>query len=389
MQSFGVPQGMRDILVDESRKRTVLQERLLHYMQSCGFDRIETPLFEYYELFSGDTSPVDDESTIKVVDRDGRVVVLRPDMTIPTVRVVATKLKGQPRPLKLFYMGNVYRAGKKSRVAGREFSQVGAEIYGSSSKWLDLEIISMTKESFRVAGVSDFKIDIGHIGIIKGVFQELALSEETEAYIIDLINKKNLVELEAAVAALTIDKRHKDIICKLPLFFGRPEDVFKEIKGIIINETVKESADYLFEVCEKCREMGLGSKLMIDLGMTGNMKYYTGMIFKSYAQGTSEVVISGGRYDDLLGELGVNTTAAGFAIYIDSMIEAAAAENMEQQRGRRILVIFNENRFLEALKYSEDCRKKGIIVNLVQCGDVSDPEKYCREYDYDEVLNLE
>jgi ATP phosphoribosyltransferase regulatory subunit len=388
MQSFGVPQGMRDILVDESRKRTVLQERLLHYMQSCGFNRIETPLFEYYEMFSGDTSPVDDESTIKVIDRDGRVVVLRPDMTIPTVRVVATKLKGQPKPLKLLYMGNVYRAGKKSRVAGKEFSQVGAEIYGSSGKWLDLEIIGMAKESFRVAGVLDYTIDIGHIGIIKGIFQELALSEEKEATIIDLINKKNLVELEAEVAALTIDNRYKDIICKLPLFFGKPEEVFKEIDEIIINDTVRESADYLFEVCEKCKAMGLGSKLMIDLGMTGNMKYYTGLIFKSYAQGTTEVVISGGRYDDLLGELGVNTTAAGFAIYIDSMIEAAAAENMEQQRERRVLVIFSESRFIEALKYSEDCRRDGITVNLINYIDVLDPEQYGRQYGYDEILNF-
>jgi ATP phosphoribosyltransferase regulatory subunit len=246
----------------------------------------------------------------------------------------------------------------------------------------------MAKESFRVAGVLDYTIDIGHIGIIKGIFQELALSEEKEACIIDLINKKNLVELEAEVAVLTIDNRYKDIICKLPLFFGKPEEVFKEIDEIIINETVRESADYLFEVCEKCKAMGLGSKLMIDLGMTGNMKYYTGLIFKSYAQGTTEVVISGGRYDDLLGELGVNTTAAGFAIYIDSMIEAAAAENMEQQRERRVLVIFSESRFIEALKYSEDCRRDGITVNLINYIDVLDPEQYGRQYGYDEILNF-
>ena len=389
MQSFEIPQGMRDILIDESRKRTILQERLLHYMQSCGFNRIETPLFEYYELFSGDISPVDDESIIKTIDRDGRVVVLRPDMTIPTVRVVATKLKGQQKPLKLFYMGNVYRADKKSRGAGREFCQVGAEIYGSSGKWLDLEIIGMAKESFREAFVTDYKIDIGHVGIIKGIFEELTLSEEKKTYIIDLISKKNLVELEKEVSTLSIGSRYKEIICKLPLFFGRPEDIFKSIDEIIINDTVRESADYLFEVCEKSRDMGLDSNLIIDVGMTGNMKYYTGLIFKAYAQGTSEVVISGGRYDDLLGELGVNTTAAGFAIYLDSMIEAAAMENIKQQRERKVLVIFSDNRFIEALKYSESCRKDGITVNLINISDISDTEQYCRQYGYDEILNFE
>lgn len=379
---------MRDILIDESRKRTLLQERLLHYMQSCGFCRIETPLFEYYELFSGDISPVDDESIIKTIDRDGRVVVLRPDMTIPTVRVVATKLKGQQKPLKLFYMGNVYRADKKNRGAGREFCQIGAEIYGCSGKWLDIEIIGMAKENFREAGVSNYKIDIGHVGIIKGIFEELDLSEEKKTYIIDLISKKNLVELEDEVSALSIDSRYKEIICKLPLFFGRPEDIFKRIDEIIINDTVRESAGYLFEVYEKCREMGLGPNLIIDVGMTGNMKYYTGLIFKAYAQGTSEVVISGGRYDDLLGELGLNTTAAGFAIYVDNMIEAAAMENINQHKERKVLAIFSDNRFIEALQYSESCRNDGITVNLINYSDISDPEQYCRQYGYDEIMNF-
>jgi ATP phosphoribosyltransferase regulatory subunit len=388
MQSFGIPQGMRDILMDESSKRTILQEELLHYMQACGFCRIETPLFEYYELFSGDRSTVDDESIIKTIDSEGKVVVLRPDMTIPTVRVVASKLKGQQKPLKLFYTGNVYRADKKNRGTGREFCQIGAEIYGCSGKWLDLEIIGMAKESFREASVTNYKIDIGHVGIIKGIFEELAISEEKKTYIIDLIGKKNLVELEKEVSTLSIGSRYKEIICKLPRFFGKPEEVFKNIDEILINATVRESADYLFEVCEKSRDMGLEPNLIIDIGMTGNMKYYTGLIFRAYAQGTSDVVISGGRYDDLLGKLGLNTTAAGFAIYIDSMIEAAAMENMKQQKEHKILAIFNDNRYIEALRYSESRRKAGITVNLINCRDISNPEQYCEQYGYNEILNF-
>lgn len=388
MQSFGVPQGMRDILIEESSKRTILKESLLHYMKSCGFDRIEMPLFEYYELFSGGISPVDEESIIKTIDRDGRVVVLRPDMTIPTARVVVTKLKEQQRPLKLCYLGNIYRSDKKNRGSLREFCQVGAEIYGCRGKWLDIEIISMAKESFGEAGVSNYKIDIGHVGIIKGIFQELALSEENKAFIISLINDKNLVELEKEVAALSIESRYKKIICSLPRFFGRPEDVFKRIDEIIINDTVKESADYLFEVYEKCRDMGLGANLIIDAGMTGNMKYYSGLIFKAYAQGTSNVVISGGSYDDLLDRLGANMSAAGFAIYIDSMLEAAAKENITQLKERKILVIFCDNRFIEALEYSNSCRKDGIAVSMVNSSDISEPEKYCRQYGYDEIMNF-
>lgn len=388
MQSFEVPQGMRDILTEESSRRTILQERLQHYMHSCGFGRVETPLFEYYELFSGGISPVDDESIVKTIDRDGRVVVLRPDMTIPTARVASTKLKGQRKPLKLFYAGNVYRADKKNRGAGREFCQVGAEIYGCSSKWLDIETLTMAKESFRVAGIADYKIDIGHVGIIKGIFEEMSLTEEKKSQIISLISEKNLVELENEVSALSLDSGSKEIICRLPCLFGKPEDVFKGMDEITVNKTVKESVEYLLQIYGKCKDLGLGSNIIIDAGMTGNMKYYTGLIFKAYARGAGDVVISGGRYDGLLKEMGSDAAASGFAIYIDNMLEAVT-ETFEEQRERKILVIFSESRFIEALKYSEGRRKTGAAVNMVNSGDISDPEQYRRQYDCSEVVIFE
>ncbi|HNR04856.1 MAG TPA: ATP phosphoribosyltransferase regulatory subunit [Bacillota bacterium] len=388
MQSFEVPQGMRDILTEESSRRTILQERLQHYMHSCGFGRVETPLFEYYELFSGGISPVDDESIVKTIDRNGRVVVLRPDMTIPTARVASTNLKGQRKPLKLFYAGSVYRADKKNRGAGREFCQVGAEIYGCSSKWLDIETLTMAKESFRVAGIEDYKIDIGHVGIIKGIFEEMSLTEEKKSQIISLISEKNLVELENEVSALPLDSSSKEIICRLPCLFGKPEDVFKGMDEIIVNETVKESVEYLLQIYGKCKDLGLGSNIIIDAGMTGNMKYYTGLIFKAYARGAGDVVISGGRYDGLLKEMGSDAAASGFAIYIDNMLEAVT-EKFEEQKGSKILVIFSESRFVEALKYSEGRRNNDAAVNMVNRGDISDPEQYCRQYGCSEVVIFE
>jgi ATP phosphoribosyltransferase regulatory subunit len=122
--------------------------------------------------------------------------------------------------------------------------------------------------------------------------------------------------------------------------------------------------------------------------MTGNMKYYTGMIFKSYAQGASEVVISGGRYDDLLGELGVNTTAAGFAVYIDNLMAAAGGELLQQTESK-LLVVFGENRFHEALEFAEECRRKGRIINVIYSDDAADAEQYQKQYGYDEIIRFE
>lgn len=386
MQNFGTPRGARDILIDESRKRTILQEKLLHYMQSCGFSRVETPLFEYYELFSDDISPIDDENIVKTINNDGKVVVLRPDMTIPTARIVATKLKSEQRPLKLCYSGNVYRAGSKNRGAASEISQIGAEIYGCESKWADIEIIGMAMECFRKASVADYKIDIGHVGIIKGIFECLSLPEDKKSKIISLISEKNLVELEKEVLTLDMSERYTDILCKLPRFFGSPEEVFKGMDEIIINDTVKKSVDYLYEIYEKSKEMGLSSKLIIDAGMTGNMKYYTGLIFKAYVRGASSSVISGGRYDDLLGKLGADCPAAGFAVDIDSMVKAEGLEDIRMPEDKKTLVIFSEDRFVEALKYAESSRKDSKAVNLINYGDIQDIDQYRKQYRYDEII---
>lgn len=388
MQSIGTPQGMRDILTDESTRRTVLQEKLLHYMQACGFNRIETPLFEYYDLFSGGISTVDDDSIIKTIDRNGKVVVLRPDMTIPAARLAATKLRDRQKPMKLFYMGNVYRADDNNRRAVRELYQIGAEIYGCTGKWTDIEIISMARDCFREAAVSGYKIDIGHAGIINGIFEELPLTEEKKAYVRTLISQKNLVELETEVSRLDISSKYSEIVCKLPCLFGKPEDVFGMLDEIKVNATVKESVNYLFEVCKKLGNLGLGPNLIIDAGMTGSVRYYTGLIFKAYAQGTSSVVISGGRYDDLLAKLGLESPAAGFAVHVDGMVEASVVQDDNREKNRKILAVFSERRFAEASEQASSLRRSGLTVNLLSWDDCIDLDRYAVEYGYDEILRF-
>jgi ATP phosphoribosyltransferase regulatory subunit len=388
MQSYGIPQGMRDILAEESSRRTILQEKLLHYMQACGFSRIETPLFEYHDLFSGGISPINDDSIIKTIDREGKVVVLRPDMTIPAARLAATKLKDRQKPMKLFYMGNVYRADSKNRGAISEYSQIGAEIYGCNGKWTDIELIMMARDCIREAELSSYKIDIGHTGIINGIFEELSLKEEERTYIRTLISEKNLVELENEVSKLGISSKYGEILCDLPCLFGKPEDIFKKLEKVAVNKISRKSADYLIEVCEKLKDLGLGPNIIIDAGMTGSINYYTGLIFKAYAKGTSNVLISGGRYDELLAKLGLKSPAAGFAVYIDGMAEALMRQHTAIQKGRKIMAVFNESRFTEALEHAVALRKKGVTVNLLNINECTDLESYAAEYGYEEILKF-
>jgi ATP phosphoribosyltransferase regulatory subunit len=302
---------------------------------------------------------------------------------------IYSKLRDSQKPMKLFYMGNVYRADGKSRGGARELYQIGGEIYGCTGKWPDIELISMLRGCFGESGVSGYTIDIGHAGIVNGILNELQLTEQKKEYIRTLVSRKNLVELENEVSRLGISSRCSEAVLKLPCLFGRPGEVFEKIDEIVLNETVRESADYLFEMYERLRGMGLGQSLIIDAGMTGNVSYYTGIIFKAYAQGTSNVVISGGRYDGLMEKLGLRTPAAGFAVYIDGMVEALEAQGVSLQKNRKVLAVFNENRFAEASEHAESLRKSGVTVNLLNYNDCVELEQYAAEYGYDEILKFD
>jgi ATP phosphoribosyltransferase regulatory subunit len=149
---------------------------------------------------------------------------------------------------------------------------------------------------------------------------------------------------------------------------------------------VQKAADYLLGVWEKCKGIGLRSNLLIDIGMTGEVNYYTGLIFRAYAKGASSSVISGGRYDNLLGELGLDCPAAGFAVDVDNMIKATGQKGIWKPKEYKVLIVYSDNGFLEALKYSEDCRMAGSTANLMNFRDLSKPEQYKEQYGYDEII---
>ncbi len=380
------PEGTNDLLLQDCAKKTAVQERLGKNLLQWGYNRIETPMLEYLDLFSEATSPIHRDHILKLVDRDGKLLALRPDLTIPAARVVSTKLQNTATPLRLFYSGCVYRFNGQYSGKQREFTQVGAELYGEDSIWSDVEVAGLASSCLQSLELEEYRIDLGHAGIFEGISEGLKLPVDKAERLKELIRNKSLVELEQAVLRLEADDRAKEMICSLPCLFGSPESVFKRADEILLYDGVKASVQHLHEMYLKLSRMGLAENLCLDMGMTGSIEYYTGFIMRGYVKGASSAVLSGGRYDKLLSAFEYDCPAAGFAIYIDRLADTGAG--LWDDAAEKVLVCFDEKNIERAQQFAAACRGQGGTAVLFNVQGVGDAESYMKAYGLDRMVSF-
>ncbi len=307
-------EGTNDILFSECQFKHQIEESILGCFQSYGYFPLETPLMEYDSVFS------EAEGLYRLVDRNGAVVSLRPDMTMPIARVAATKLYDQ-LPVRASYLGNVYRFSDPTK-GGRqnEFTQAGIELLGETGTFYDAEVIALTVNALLDAGATKFMVELGNVNFVRGLLSESHLSEELQDEINELMVKKDILSMEEVLQTVTLDATIKDIILKLPTLFGGKE-ILDDMLLKKLPEPSKKALTELIEIYTYLSYYGYENYITFDLGMNKNMDYYTGMIFKIFHQGVGFPVAGGGRYDKLISRFGKEIPATGSAIYINRLTD--------------------------------------------------------------------
>lgn len=352
------PDGTRDLLFSECALKNETQKRLAELFEARGYGQVMTPAIEFYDVFGASGAYFLQEDMYKLTDNHGRLMVLRPDCTIPIARLTATRLTGMPMPLRLYYCQSVYRLEHSMRGKMSEMFQTGVELIGSNSLRSDLEIVELA--SAGLSGMSEnFRIELCHIGYFKALMDSLSAGKETKEEIRKCIEQKNYPALsdileqfegERAVAALKY----------LPRLFGG-EEVFAQAYELFGEDgQAKESLDYLRSIYKALCRLGLSQRVIIDLGLVNQADYYTGIIFRGYFDGVGEPVLSGGRYDNLLHDFGVDLPATGFAINLDPAIRALTAP---QSKPVDILVFAaSEAHMPQAINYMKSLIENGLRV---------------------------
>ncbi len=311
------PEGTRDLLFEECEARRKVDGALSALFKSRGFRKIITPTLEFFDVFNRESAGMPSETLYSVTDFAGRLLVLRPDSTLPIARVAVTRLKDAQYPLRLYYNQSVFRRCPSFSGHNDESSQGGIELIGASGLRANLEVLTTAIDALNACGVENYRIELGHAGFFKSLIKELDADEDTCDEIRDHIEAKNFNALDDILSKMG-SSQVIEAIRTLPRLFGGVE-VLDTAWDMCVSQEAKDAIQSLRDICASLRELGLQDKIGIDLGLVHRSNYYTGIVFRGYIEGSGEIVLSGGRYDKLIGEFGRTLPANGFGVEISAV----------------------------------------------------------------------
>lgn len=384
-----LPEGVQDLLIDDCVYRRNIEDRLMSNFTKMGYMEVSSPTLEYYDMFSNDYLATSGDKMFKLIDTNGKLLVLRPDCTIPIARIVATKMKDFLYPLKLSYVQNVFRIDEEQAGKKREFRQAGVELFGISSYEGDVEVIVTAIESLKNIGLEDFQIDIGQVKILKEVFQNIEINEEEKDIIIEFIENKNFIELEEYVEGLGLESSISLILTEIPRLFGTPQEVIAALKELPLTEAMVEAVDELKSICQSIERLGLGKYISLDLGMVARLEYYTGIIFKGFTKSLGVVLLSGGRYNQLMENFGVQCSATGFAFVVNKITKALKLQDkLNIPKLKHYLVIDSRELSFQAQEQIKALRDQGNIVEVSLLNDRKEILAYGDRRKIDEYIKI-
>lgn len=332
------PEGTRDQLFDECLAKRSIQEKLRKIFTAYGYSEVITPGLEFYDVFNSKTRYFPPENMYKLVDGKNRLMVLRPDNTMPIARLAATRLRDEKLPLKLYYNQSIFMVNPKNSGRDDEFTQSGIEILGGECISADYEALSLAAQALFTID-EDFRLEIGESGIFRTVIEDLNLPEDKAEQIHSLIESKNFPALNEALSGMSGSAA--EAVRALPSLFGESE-VFTAAEKYMYSKELRTKLGSLHATYEALCSMGYSGRIKVDLGLAHKKNYYTGILFRGYVEGYGLPVLSGGRYDDLLGDFGRNAAAVGFAVNVEAAAKVFLKNTSEQLTKPADILVFSE-----------------------------------------------
>lgn len=373
---FEKPIGMRDTLPGLYATKKRIREEMEAEISRWGYHSIQTPTLEYYDSV-GVASAILDQQLFKLLDQQGHTLVLRPDMTAPIARLVASSFKNEAYPLRLSYHTNLYRAQQREGGRPAEFQQIGVELIGDGTASADAEVIALMISALKKAGLKDFQVAIGHIGYVNALLLDVVGNEERANVLRRYLYEKNYVGYREHVKSLQLSSIDKSRLLQLLKLRGGSEkiDAAKELVQTAEGEKAICDLAKLWEVLEG---YGVTDNLKIDLNLVMHMSYYTGVVFEGYGGQLGVPLSSGGRYDELLEKFNRPAQATGFGIRLDLLTEAIgqAGETPKQS-----CIIFSNERREEAIALAFTKREQGEIVVLQDLAGIENLDDYSEQFD--------
>lgn len=377
-QLLHTPEGVRDIYNEECEKKLILQDHLYKKLRQYGYHPIQTPTFEFFDIFSREIGTTPSKDLYKFFDREGNTLVLRPDITPSIARSAAKYFSEEDMPIRLCYMGNTFINNISYQGRLKESTQLGAELIGDSSADADAEIISMVIECLKTAGLKDFQLSIGHADFFRGLMEAAGLLEEQEDELRNLISNKNFFGVEEFVGTLNLSLELKQLFGMLGNLYTGSDELQEAKKYAGSYPRILAAIEYLEELHKILEVYDIKRYVSFELGIISNYAYYTGIIFAGYTFGSGEAIVKGGRYDDLLTYFGKDSASIGFAFVIDQLMAALSRQEIDIFLEHETeWIVYPQERRNAAITLANEKRKSGGCVELL----VLDAAKTKKDYE--------
>lgn len=360
---FHTPEGVRDIYNGECSQKHHLQTEIRKVFDSYGYEEIETPSFEYFEVFSREVGTIPSKDLYKFFDREGNTLVLRPDFTPSVSRACATYFNPEHQVITLSYTGNTFINNSSYQGRLKETTQMGVERIGDDSAEADAELLAMTVECLLKAGLKEFQVSVGQVDYFKSLLQDANLDIEEEN-LRSLISQKNYFGVEDLVRSQNIPESLEKAFLELPHLFGSSE-VLQKARSLTDNICAIKAVERLEEIYEILKIYGYEKYVSFDFGMLSKFQYYTGIIFQAYTYGTGEPVVKGGRYNNLLKHFGKPAASIGFGITVDNLLMALSRQKISlPEKKSPVILTYTEANRREAILEAQKLRNEGTAVAL-------------------------
>ena len=361
--------GMRDLIGEEAQTFTHIITKARETALLYGYKEVITPHVEPLELLSAKSGEEIRQRMFIFKDLGERLVALRPEFTASIARLTTTVLKTEPKPLRLFSVGTVYRYDEPQRGRYREFWQSNFELMGSAKPEADAEIVLLTNNLMTSLGLHGYVFKIGHIGVIRGILSQDGIDEKTQNAVLQRMDKK---EYDAALTLVESDKCRKMLEGLLEIRGNDWLDTVEQLQSYVINyEKAKIAAGNLAEVLKLIAE-STDVKITVEPAFARGLEYYTGMIFEIYIPGLDIALGGGGRYDRLIEAFGGEPTpAVGCAHGIDRIAIALHTQKttVAPKAEKKVVVLpITEAMKSEALKIAQQLRASGVTVEFEVMG---------------------
>ncbi len=322
LRRLEMPKGVNLMLPLQARRKRVIENKLLSLFSSWGYTELVTPTFEFCDNLNPRRDRELDEMLYKFVDRTGKTLALRHELTAPIARVAAAHYKNAAPPLRFSYFNNVYRYAEPHDGRTREFYQAGVELIGVKNPQADAEVISMLSASLLELGIEEFQINLGHAGFFRGLLAELRLNDLdvlARKAILAAIHHKDAVLLDELLRETGLSAEQSAKLKAVTELYGGRETIGRA-RELIANATSRGALTELGEIIEILARRGVDRHIIIDLGEVRGVEYYSGMIFEVFVPALGSPLGSGGRYDNLLAEFGFPSPAVGFALELGRLL---------------------------------------------------------------------